>query len=148
MTHNKQRRKLIQRSLSVAAPALVWSAPVVHSVVLPAHAQTSMLPVLCAREDIPGIWRFELFGQAASVRTIEFFDDGRTGQDLIANWRYDDDQLTIAQGITWLYNGTFSDNMNSCEQMTGTYANTVVIPPLGNIVIRRGEWQARRVIRL
>lgn len=80
-------------------------------------------------------------GLAASVREITFFEDGTTEQGFISAWQFSEGELVMAQGMTWLLTGTF----RHCDLLAGTYVNTLVIPPLGNVVIRRGDWIASRV---
>ncbi len=111
----------------------------VQAVMLPAHAHTSF--EVCTGADVVGRWRMELSGIAAATKEITFFDDGSTDQSFVPVWQFSDGKLTMAQGITWLLSGSF----NGCDELTGSYVNTLVIPPLGNIVIRRGNWIATRL---
>lgn len=109
---------------------------------LSAHAQTSsVVSVVCDRADIVGRWQIEFFGLAASKKEITLFVDGSTDQDFITAWGFSEGILTLVQGSNWLLSGSF----NGCDELTGTYVNLLVIPPLGNIVIRRGNWIATKI---
>lgn len=133
------RRVACKKIIGHLGVASAWSMPTVQSVILPVHAQISA--EVCVRADVVGRWRMELFGLAASVKDLNFFSDGTTDQSFIPIWQFSGDELTMAQGITWLLSGRF----NGCNELAGSYVNTLVIPPLGNIVVRRGDWIATRV---
>ena len=133
------RRNACEKILGRLSMASVWSTPVVQSIMLPVHAQTSS--EVCVRADIVGRWKIELFGPAASVKDVTFYSDGTTDQSFIPVWQFSEGELTMAQGFTWLLTGAF----NGCDELTGNYVNTIVIPPLGNIVVRRGSWIASRL---
>lgn len=132
-----QRRKAIAKIAYPGAIVSAWSSPIVQSVLLPVHAQMS----LCTREDIPGSWQLELFGVAASIREIAFFDDGTVQHAFLNQWQFSNDALQITQGFTWRLSGAF----RACDTLWGTYVNTFVNPVIGNIIVRRGDWLAQKV---
>ena len=133
------RRMACKRLFGRMGLASVWSTPIVQAVILPTHAHTSV--EVCSSTDVVGQWKIELFGVAAATKEIVFFDDGTTDQSFVPFWQFSNGKLTLAQGITWLLTGNF----NGCDELTGSYVNTLVIPPLGNIVVRRGNWIATRL---
>lgn len=109
----------------------------VQSVLLPAHAQTSM----CIREDIVGHWHLELKGVAASTREISLFDDGSANSDIANAWQFRAGNFLMTRGTTWRFEGSFS----ACDFLAGTYINIFTIPIIGNLVVREGTWQATKL---
>jgi hypothetical protein len=136
-----QRRAAAKKIVFPFAALTVWSLPVVQTVVLPAHAQTSQ-PVVCTREDVLGRWQMELFGVAASTAEMVFHDDGKVDHTVINAWQFVDGQLQMTQGTTWIMMGEFGA---SCDIMTGTYLNLFTLPLFGNVIIRNGDWRARKL---
>ena len=137
-----RRRDLLKLT---ALPA-VWSLPLVQSVVLPAHAQTTdVVPAWrCSADDIPGIWQLEILGAAASSSEMTLYADGSVDHDFINAWQYKDAQLSLTQGSTWMLLGTFDTDARACDRLSGTYFNVFSIPILGNVIIREGDWTANR----
>lgn len=135
---DNQRRGVLKaatrKAVMPAAIATVWVSPLVQTVLLPVHAQTST----CSRADIPGRWQLELFGIASQSQEINLLDNGTAEHAFLNAWQFTDGTLYIIQGFTWALNGGFE----SCNVMSGSYTNTIVNPILGNIIIRRGEWRA------
>lgn len=94
-----QRRKLL-KALSIASvPAATWTPPLVKSVVLPAHAQTSLdqapegFSINCAVEDTDGACRageieFRVFGTVSggdltgAILTITYSNEPEEGQGI------------------------------------------------------------------
>lgn len=109
------------------------------SVVLPVHAQTSAEN--CTRDDIPGTWQLEIFGQAATNSQITFHADGSADHSFINAWGFANEQLIMTQGIMWVMTGTFG----GCKVLSGTYINIFTVPPLGNVIVRRGDWTANKL---
>ena len=132
-----QRRKAIGKIVYPGAIATAWASPIVQSVLLPVHAQMSQ----CTRGDVLGRWQLELLGVASSIREITFFDDGSLQHTFLNQWQFSNDALQITQGFTWLLSGTFS----ACDTLSGTYVNTFVNPIIGNVIVRRGDWIARKL---
>ncbi len=132
--HTNTRRRLLGKAAVISA----WSTPALQIVTLPTHAQTSEL--ICGQQHVPGRWAIELFGIAASNRELLLNDDG-SADGFVSGWRFADGELTLAKGFSWLLNGRF----NGCDELRGSYVNTIVIPPLGNIVVRRGDWLGKRI---
>ncbi len=124
----------------LAMPSLylsAWCVPTVKSAMLPVHAQTSG----CMRDDILGRWQLELFGLAASSREITFAADGTVMHAYLNRWQFANDELQITQGLTWALTGSFV----SCDSLSGTYVNIFTNPILGNLIVRRGDWQAFKI---
>ena len=132
-----RRRDAVKRIALPPVYISAWSTPLVHTVLLPAHAQTSG----CAEENIVGRWQLELFGLAASVREINFLADGSVTHAYLNRWRYVNNELQITQGLTWVLSGSFA----SCATLSGTYVNIFTNPILGNLIVRRGDWQALKI---
>jgi len=118
----------------------------VQSVILPAHAQTTeAIPSpVCTADDIPGSWQLEILGTAASSSEMTLYADGSVDHDFINAWQYEDGQLSLTQGSTWVLLGTFGSDSRDCDLLSGTYLNVFTIPILGNAIIRQGDWTARR----
>lgn len=147
-----RRSALLRTAGSLGAGLAVWSMPVVRSVLLPVHAQTSAAPTgdgqdneaqapVCIREDIIGRWQLTLFGVAASTSEIQFNADGTAEHELINLWQYVDGELQMMRGTVWLLTGRFS----GCSTLAGDYLNIFTNPLLGNLIIREGEWVAVKV---
>jgi len=139
--HQPARRYFLKKLSPPLAGLTAWSLPLVQSVILPAHAQTTESVPVCTVDDIPGTWQLELLGTAASSSEITLYVDGSADHAFINAWQYSDGQLMMTQGSTWVLMGAFGD----CDTLSGTYLNVFTIPVLGNVIIRQGDWIASRL---
>jgi len=134
-------RRLAVRNVALSGMSVsVWSSPVVRSILLPAHAQTSSC-VQGSVGDIPGKWRLELFGPAASTGEIYFHEDGSVDHTFINAWQFSNQEFRMTQGTRWVFTGVYG----ACGTLSGTYTHIFPNPLVGNIIVRRGDWQALKL---
>ena len=135
------RRKALslgtQKLLLSGATLTVWSKPLVTSVVLPAHAMTS----ICGEAEVLGAWRLEIFDfQEPNIRAITFLAGGTTDISFIHEWSVSADGVfSMSQDLNdWRFTGTFSAG---CAELSGTYTRLDII----NFTTHTGTWQATKL---
>lgn len=107
------RRKAIKKTVCTGVLSTAWGAPVVQSILLPVHAQTSHI---CLAQDIPGTWQLEVLGPAASSSEIIFFSDDSVDHSIVNAWQFTNDEFWMTRGSTWIFTGSFG----TCESLSGT----------------------------
>jgi len=101
--------------------ALVWATPIITSITLPAHAQTS-----CSMTEVAGSWTFTLGGDALVLVTLnsdgsgQFFEQSidwsLSGFDFLVTIESEFPALQSDQVFTMIIDG-------SCDQSVGTANN-------------------------
>lgn len=134
------RRTAIKKIVFPAAVLPVWILPVVHSVLLPVHAQASLC-VLDDIHDILGKWQLEMFEPVASVSEFTLFSDGSVEHEFLNAWQYSGGEFRMTQGTTWVLTGS----LVSCNALSGTYVNIFTLPIIGNVIVRQGDWVASKL---
>ena len=129
------RRTAVKKMAYPAAALSVWGSPIVQSVLLPVHAETTFI---CEPVAIPGRWQLEVLGPAASTSEITFFSDGSVDHSFVNAWQFGNGEFQMTQGTTWEFIGSFS----ACDTLSGIYVNVFTIPVLGNVIVRQGTWYA------
>jgi len=141
MQKNISRRKALQEGaqkiLLSGVTLTVWSKPLITSVVLSAHAMTS----ICGEAEVLGPWRLEIFDyQEPNIRTITFLAGGTTDTSFIHEWSISsDDVFSMSQDLNdWRFAGTFSAG---CTELSGTYTRLDII----DFTTHTGTWQATKL---
>jgi len=114
-----------------------WVKPVVRSVILPAHAQTSG----CDMIDLVGTWRFTSATHAVPALnpTFELFSDGSTS-DLASTWSLNSAEFVLRQDVSdFVFTDPLARNFG-CDILSGT-STTVFTETLPE----NGTWTAERV---
>ena len=133
------RRGAVKKIVFSSGLFSAWSLPVVQAITLPVHAQMSSCTP-GAMDDIPGQWQLEVFGAAAAISNLIFYEDGTVDHSFVNAWQYSGSEFRMTQGTRWVFTGVYT----GCETLSGTYVNVFTIPVLGNVVVRRGNWLASK----
>lgn len=129
---NRNRRTNLK--LGIAA----WITPIVNSVILPVHAQTS----ICSMLDLVGTWRFILSTHVVPALnpTFELRADGSTS-DAASIWEVDGNQFTLRQDISdYIFVAELTSN---CNYLSGTSTTSFTDPPFN--LPENGVWSAERI---
>ena len=134
-----RREVLVKGTKKILVPGVVltvWHKPIVNTVVLPSHGQTSV----CTSADALGSWRLEIFDyQEPNIRTITLLEGGTTDTSFIHEWSVSPDgTFSMSQDLNdWRFTGTFSAG---CTELSGTYSTI----NFEDASIDTGTWQATK----
>lgn len=135
-----KKRNLLKASTLIGASVLPeeWIKPVVHSMLLPAHATITQ----CNDTDILGSWSLHVNNyEGISNHVIILQPGGRIGGTrFVDEWSFDGETIIMQQDVSdWIFTGKLN---SSCSSMEGTYVSKDYgfEPPK----IREGTWYAAR----
>lgn len=129
---NITRRKILTAAglIGVAGSQLPsgWTKPLVNSVILPAHAQTSG----CSAEDVAGNWAFSVPSDPAGGGTLYFKsdgtweDEGTPGSWSVSGNTFTFERTYVVSGATHNFRGTATLSSDCTSMMSGSFTDEEV----------------------
>ena len=105
----------------------IWTTPIIASVNLPAHAQTSV----CSMADLVGRWR----SVSDETYVVDLFADGSTNFSA-SFWSVNSGEFRLASDISDVV--FVAPVTSNCDELVGVQTvNTVDPPEVTNITLRR-----------